>query len=113
MASAETLELVLLKHQKVKYKILNASVVLTIFAWTTVIIAATATVTWYLFFGPGFKDLLPPIHLYMIEAIAYLPAPQSHNELKTVLAEQGYVSIVQLNEITEMAKLEIAKLEAF
>lgn len=46
----------------------------------------------------------------MIELSAALPAPEAHSELKAALTEQGYVSILQLNEITEMAKLEVESL---
>ena len=42
--------------------------------------------------------------------ISGLPTPEAHNELRRVLAEQGYVSIVQLNEITEMANSEVESL---
>lgn len=108
MASAETLDLVLLQRLKIKYKPWDD--VLAMFALAIATVAAIAAVVWYLFFGPGLMDLSSPIHKTMIELIAALPAPEAHNELKTVLTEQGYVSILQLNEITEMAKLEVESL---
>ncbi|EHA1127142.1 hypothetical protein FG475_18875 [Vibrio navarrensis] len=111
MASAETLDLVLLQRLKIKHKSQiwdDALVTFTLAIIATV--AAIAAVVWYLCFAPGLMDLSSPIHKTMIELIAALPAPEAHNELKTVLTEQGYVSILQLNEITEMAKLEVESL---
>ncbi|MBH9739909.1 hypothetical protein [Vibrio navarrensis] len=113
MASAETLDLVLLQRLKIKHKSQiwdDALVTFTLAIATVAAIAAIAAVVWYLCFAPGLMDLSSPIHKTMIELIAALPAPEAHNELKTVLTEQGYVSILQLNEITEMAKLEVESL---
>jgi len=96
---------VLLNRQKIKFhpEILS---VLALISAVTVTITALVVVAWYLFSGPGLKDIFPPVHLYMIESIASLPAPEAHNELRSVLVKQGYVSIVQLNDISEMATVE-------
>ncbi|MBE3657784.1 hypothetical protein BOO92_13970 [Vibrio navarrensis] len=110
MASAETLDLVLLQRLKIKHKSQIWDDALVTFTLAIATVAAIAAVVWYLCFAPGLMDLSSPIHKTMIELIAALPAPEAHNELKTVLTEQGYVSILQLNEITEMAKLEVESL---
>ncbi|EMQ2878572.1 hypothetical protein V9N52_003891 [Vibrio navarrensis] len=110
MASIETLEKVMVQqlrsenNSQVKHDFMFG-----VFA-ISLGIAAVLSTGWYLFFGPALMDLWSPMHLFLIQSINSIPAPETNDKLYEILLEQGYVSVVQIKELSEMAHQEVQDL---
>lgn len=112
MASIDTLEKVITQRLKTQYshqvkgELLFGALAITLGA------AAVLATGWYLFFGPALMDLWSPMHLFLIQSINSIPAPETNDKLHDILLNQGYVSAVQVKELSVMANLEVKDLLA-
>lgn len=110
MASIETLEKVMVQQLKSEYKTqVKQDFMFGVFAISLGIAALIAT-GWYLFFGPALMDLWSPMHLFLIQSINAIPAPETNDRLYEILLDQGYVSVVQIKELSQMAHQEVQEL---
>lgn len=106
MASADTLELLLIKRLKLnRESAWNAPIVEIGLALFTVMVISMCV--WYLFWGPGLMDLYPSMRIFLIQALSALPTSEAHQYLQHTLENQGYVSVMQTQEIVDLVKLDI------
>lgn len=110
MASIETLERVMVQQLKSEYNTqVKHDLMFGVFAISLGIAAVLAS-GWYFFFGPALMDLWGSMHLFLIQSINSIPAPETNAKLYDILLDQGYVSVIQVKELSEMAHLEVQDL---
>ena len=110
MASIETLEKVMLQQIRADFSAKTRYDELTLVGTIILSLVVTIITVWYVLFGPAFMDLWPSMHLLSIQSINVIPAPQTNAKLYEILVDQGYISIMQLKELSEMANLEVKQL---
>ncbi|MBD0788110.1 hypothetical protein HUO09_17285 [Vibrio sp. Y2-5] len=110
MASIETLEKVVVRQLNAQFNYQARYDGLKMFFAISLCVAVFIATAWYLFFGPAFMDLWPPMHQFMVLSINSIPAPETNHKLYEILLDQGYVSVVQMKELSDMAALEVDKL---